>query len=140
MRFLVDHCISHRVCKAIAVLTASGGEVNIHALKDQFPINISDQEFLKKLAEDGDWCLISQDVGMPAHSVRLRLVAESGTILFLLDGKWGNRTIWDKSGHLITWWPFMQQLAVPANASKLFNISGAPNANPPLFPLPGATF
>jgi hypothetical protein len=136
MRFLVDHCISHRVCKAIAVLTASG-EVKIFALKDQFPVTTSDQDFLKKLALDGDWCIISQDVGIPAHSVRLKLVSEQGSIIFLLNGKWGNKTIWEKSAHLIQWWPYMQGLAVPANKKRILDISGSPSNDPPLFPMKG---
>ena len=135
MPFLIDHCISHRVCKAITVLTPSGVTVEIFALRDKFPVNIKDPEFLQALAHAGNWSVISQDTGMPAHMVRLKLIANTGTSVFLLDGKWGNRTLWEKSGHLIAWWPYMQLLA-PANAGKVFNVSGAPSNNPPLFKLP----
>src|SRR2546427_1128415 len=125
MRFLVDHCISHRVCKAIAVLTASG-EIQIYPLRDHFPVDVRDTEFLEKLAIDGDWCIISQDTGLPAQSVRLRLAAEQGSIIYMLDGTWGNATLWRKSAHLINWWPFMQQIAIPLHLRKVFDISGQP--------------
>lgn len=135
MQFLVDHCISHRVCKAIAVLTASG-PIQIHALKDHFPVTATDKEFLQKLAADGNWCIISQDTRVPAQAVRLRLAAEQGSIIFMLNGKWGNETLWRKASHLIAWWPFMQALAVPEHLKKIFDISGPPGPDiPPLFKL-----
>src|ERR1700690_3683821 len=112
MRFLLDHCISVRVCRAINVLAPPGG-IPISPLKEHFPTDITDAAFLTKLRSDSSWAIISQDLGLPAESARLQLACDHGCIIFVLDGKWGNKSRWEKAAQLIGWWPFLQPVAIP---------------------------
>lgn len=78
------------------------GEV-VH-LKDRFPQNIKDEDWINALASEGAWAVISQDALNKNHLEKAAL-RKSGLIVFTLQRQWTQEAHWNKAQNLVRWWP-----------------------------------
>ena len=103
MRFFLDNCLSPRHAHALHALTP---DHEVRHLSDVFEKrNTPDEEWLSRLAQDGDWVVVSGDMRI-FKSPQLRQVwIDSKQTAFFLAKGWMNQRFWDQAWWLVRWWP-----------------------------------
>lgn len=120
MRFFFDNNLSQRLSRAIGELCAVDVVEVVH-LKDRFPSNISDVEWIETLGREGDWTVVSQDrlTKNPLEKEALRL---SGLTAFILVKGWNSHKHWDKAAQLVRWWPRIMEVNALVAAGAVFEV------------------
>ena len=77
---------------------------SVHHLRSRFADDAPDIQWIRELAEEGSWCIVTQDrlVRSKAEKEALRL---SGLVTFVLKSGWSSLDYWDKAWQLTRWWP-----------------------------------
>lgn len=107
MKFLIDNNLSPYLAKAIAAL-CEPDSVQVQHLRDKFPENTPDVDWIAALATEGDWAIVSQD-RLTRKSPEREALRRSGLTAFILAKGWSNLQEWDKAWHLIRWWQRIMQ-------------------------------
>ena len=80
-----------------------GEKYQVIHLRDRFPPNTSDTEWITALSQEGDWTVVTHDRLNKGHE---REVLRRAQIkVFLLDRSWKDQSFWSKADQLIRWWP-----------------------------------
>ena len=118
MRFFFDNNLSWRLARAIGELS-SACDVKVMHLRDKFPMNVTDVEWIGTLGKEGDWAIISQDrlVKNPLEKEALRL---SVLTAFILKKSWINH--WDKAAQLVRWWPRIMEVNGLVEAGAVYEV------------------
>jgi hypothetical protein len=74
-------------------------------LRDAFPANTPDLDWLNALANEGGWTIISLDAFRKKAGAERKVIRESGLSVFVLQPSWANYPYWDKTAQLMRWWP-----------------------------------
>lgn len=84
--------------------------VTVKHLDEMFPKNTRDLEWITKLAEDGDWAIITQD-RLTRNSIERDALRSTGILTFMLAKAWAHQKEWDKAAALVRWWPRLMETA-----------------------------
>ena len=84
VKVLFDHNMPHYLAEALDVLVRPDGH-EAHALKNKFPITISDEEYFNELSKEKDWIVISKDVKNAKRAPERRVIMNSGVLAFYLS-------------------------------------------------------
>ena len=104
MKFFLDNNISPVHAEALAIL----GEVqkhDIHHLRTFFSPETPDLDWIRVLAEDGGWTIVSGDQRIARNKAERAAWQESGLTAFFFADDWGTRGFWKQAETLIHWWP-----------------------------------
>jgi hypothetical protein len=104
VKFFIDNCISRVQAQALGIL----GEVqkhDIHHLRDFFPEDTKDVEWIRALGEDGDWVIVSGDPRISRSKAERAAWHESGLTAFFFADDFGTRGFWKQAEALVHWWP-----------------------------------
>lgn len=102
MRFFFDNNLPPRLAKAINALLDPP-----HAarhLRDDFPPDVGDVEWLAKLGSQGDWIVISADMHITRNAHERKAWQEAKLTTFFLKN-WSDQTFWMQAAQLVRWWP-----------------------------------
>jgi hypothetical protein len=88
MRFFLDNCLAIRHARALNEMVKPDHSF-VH-LKDKFDADTKDEDWIRKLGEEGDWIVISGDyrIGKSAHE--RQAWHESKLTAFFLSKGWMN--------------------------------------------------
>ena len=105
MKFFFDNNLSPYLASALRELSHIEPHVDevIH-LRDKFPPNTKDHDWINALAREGGWVIISQD-GLQKNDAERRALKMSGLIVFVLQKQWAQKSHWPKAHNLVLWWP-----------------------------------
>jgi PIN like domain len=116
LNFLFDHNLPPSWARALDALSDNkfdaGAVGHVVALRDKFPINTTDAEWLKALKDEGHWTVISCDLFRKSKAEK-ELVRSSGLSIFVLPKGWQSHPHWGRTARLIEWWP---RIVVQANS------------------------
>lgn len=118
MRFFFDNCISPRLAAAIGALS----EYEVKHLRDKFPPNTPDIEWLRVLSEEGDWIIISGDTRIFRTSHELAAWRSAGLTGFFWSSQWFKKKIWEHAWRLVRWWPKIEEQAKLVEAGAAFEL------------------
>lgn len=105
MKFFFDNNMSPHLAHAIRELCKADGDVReVLHLKDRFPPNISDVEWITDLAQDGGWVIVSQD-SLRKNDLERAALRSCGLVVFALQPQWAQQPHWNKAQNLVRWWP-----------------------------------
>lgn len=105
MKFFFDNNLSPHLAHAIRELCKAEIDVDeIVHLRDRFPANAKDQEWITELSQSGLWIVISQDA-FTKNDFEREALRRSGLIVFVLDPQWSQHSHWPKAQNLVKWWP-----------------------------------
>jgi PIN like domain len=118
MKFFFDNCTSPRLAAAIGAIS----EYEVKHLRDLFSADTPDIDWLRQLAEEGDWIIISGDTRIfktphereAWHSTRL-----TG---FFWSPQWLKKKLWEQAWRLVRWWPKIEDQAKLIEAGAAFEI------------------
>lgn len=126
MRFFLDNTTPPRFAEALRALEGPDGN-DIRHLREKFDPKTPDIDWLKTLAEDGAWVIISGDVRISQNEFERRAWLESRLTAFFLGKGWTSLKLWDQAWKLIKWWPDIvaQAERVHAGAGFVVPVSGS---------------
>jgi hypothetical protein len=118
LKFLFDNNLPPHLARAIKALSAkdSGRVHDVIALRDRFPHDTPDTEWMEVLAKEGGWCIVSSDQFRKSHAER-ELVRQAGFTVFVLHKSWSSQTYWPKAANMVAWWPRIIEQASLATRS-----------------------
>lgn len=105
MKFFFDNNMSPHLARAIRELCKAESDVReVLHLKDRFPPNISDVEWINALAQEGGWVIVSQD-SLRKNDLERAALRNCGLVVFALQPQWAQQAHWNKAQNLVRWWP-----------------------------------
>jgi hypothetical protein len=105
VKFFFDNNMSPHLARAVRELCKVEADVNeVLHLRDRFPPNIKDEEWIAALAKEGGWVIISQD-GLRKNDLERAALRNCGLVVFALQRQWAQKAHWDKAQNLVRWWP-----------------------------------
>jgi PIN like domain len=117
MRFLVDNNLPPRLAKALSALD---GDHMIQHLGDRFPRDTTDLTWLKELASERDWAIITAD--RPKGEHEQRAWADARLKVFFLAPAWRHQALWEKAWRLIKWWPVIVATATNIRGHQAYEV------------------
>jgi PIN like domain len=108
LNFLLDNNLPPTWARALDALSLKqfepGHVGKVIALRDEFPQNATDTEWLKALSQQGNWAVLSCDF-FRKNKAEKELVRSSGLSVFVLPKAWSSQPHWTQTARLIEWWP-----------------------------------
>ncbi|MEO6291862.1 MAG: hypothetical protein ABIO88_04500 [Burkholderiaceae bacterium] len=74
-------------------------------LKEKFKPSTPDIDWIKNLATEKNWTIISLDAFRKQNGAERKVLRQSGLSLFVLQSSWANHQYWEKTAQLLRWWP-----------------------------------
>ena len=102
MRFFFDNNLALRIARAIDQLVDP--PIKVHHLRERFPPNVADVDWMRTLAEDGDWVIVSGDLRITKNPHGRHAWEATGLTTFFLKG-WMNQSFWLQAANLVRWFP-----------------------------------
>ena len=121
MRFFGDNNLSPRIAHALHCLAQPDHEV-IH-LRDRFPSDIADINWLRTLANEEGWVIISADTSIARNPHEVEAWRQSGHPIFFFKHSLLNQTPWQQASRLCHVFPEIIQKAKRARPGDSFLIS-----------------
>ena len=107
MKYFFDNDISYRYAQMLRPLS-----VDVIALRDIYPEDIKDPDFLGKLKKDhGVDVFISNNTEQRRNAVESRLIRDSGVMAFYFDPFWSKLEFWDQALWLHRRWAMIDAFA-----------------------------
>jgi hypothetical protein len=101
-------------------LSALDAENQIIHLRDKFPANTTDIDWIRNLDRESGWVIVSADQLYRVPHQREALIA-AGFVAFYLKKGW-NQPLWVQASRLFAWWPVITAKATRARAGECFKV------------------
>lgn len=102
--FCLDETCGRRVAEALRDFRAPGAP-HINDVREIGLSGATDEILMRELGRRGIAALVTLDSRILNASLRRAAWRESGLTLFVLDGKWGNLSLFEQARRLMWWWP-----------------------------------
>jgi predicted nuclease of predicted toxin-antitoxin system len=104
MKCLFDNNMPPKLAKTLGYLEGEDG-IHIEHLKDKFPPDTPDIDWIKILSSEGDWFIITRDNQIKNKPHERKAWRESNMSIVFLEKSWINFSLWDMAWRLIKCWP-----------------------------------
>ena len=121
MRFFFDNNLSPHLARAMHSLSEPDGHSVVH-LREKFPQNVSDTEWIEGLAAEGHWIVVSGDLNIHRARLEKAVWRNAKLVGFFLARGWMNLEPLDQAWRLVKWWPAVLRqagLAAPGSTYLL---------------------
>jgi len=122
LKFFFDNNLSPYYARAIATLASPEGHLVRH-LKESFDPATPDIEWIKKLAEETGWVIISGDLRISRNALEREAWKQARLTTFFLAKAWSHHAFWDQAWRLIRWWPYITKQAGLVDPGAAFEVS-----------------
>lgn len=121
MKLFFDNNLSPKLAHGLRAMAEPEHEV-IH-LKDKFAPNTEDAVWMKAIAGDKAWVIITADVRIGRNPHEVRAWKEAGHTVFFLKPGWLNLTFWEQANKFTKCFPNIIKEAGKARQGDAFVIS-----------------
>ena len=121
MRFFFDNNLAPKLAKSLHVLVEPDHSV-VH-LKDRFAANTPDETWMRALAAESDWVIISGDIRISKNPHEVAAWHEAGHTIFFLKAGWTNLPFWDQAQKFVKCFPEIIATAERAKSGTMFMVS-----------------
>jgi hypothetical protein len=140
VKVLIDHNISWRIARAIAILAEPDGH-EVFAKSDLFDttVSIQDVDWLTALAEEGKrWAFISDDHRIYKNPQERAAMVSARIIGFFLQPAWRRpkASEFERAARLILWWPKLMNQCEIVSPPAAFGVPLRPSSRLESIPLP----
>ena len=122
MNFFLDNCLSPRYAKSLDILSERDGKIKVVHLLDKFERDATDQLWMRTLAKESDWVIVSGDTRIIKSPELKAEWLKSGLTAFFLEHRWMNEPYWGQVAHLVRVWPDILQQARLVEAGNGFQV------------------
>ncbi len=98
-------------------------EHHVFHLRDKFAPNTEDAEWMKKLAAEADWIIITADVRISRNPHEVKAWKEAGHTIFFLKPGWTHLTFWDQANKFTKCFPQILHEAERAERGTAFIVT-----------------
>lgn len=122
MKLLIDNNLPPALARALHELSIRewNGRHRVCALRDRFPANTPDTEWIGALSNEDDWVVITHD--RLNKGLERKALKHAGLKVFFLDRSWKNHKFWDKTVQLVRWWPRIIEQAEGITGGAAFRV------------------
>jgi hypothetical protein len=104
LKFLFDNNLPPSLARGVAELSRFDPAIEpVMPLRDKFPQDAPDTEWLGQLLEEGGWIVVSIDRFKKSTAER-EMLRRQGVTVFVLDPQW-SKPYWTQAAQLVLWWP-----------------------------------
>jgi predicted nuclease of predicted toxin-antitoxin system len=103
MNFFFDNTLSIKIARAIDNLVSVEGDKAVH-LKERFPQDTKDSEWITTLADQGGWVIITHDIHIYSRPHEREAWKQSDLIVCLLAPSWSNHKLTVMASRLLMRW------------------------------------
>lgn len=123
MNFLLDNNLSPALARALDELSKAewDGSHTVTCLRDKFPANTPDAEWIVALSGEGGWAVITHDRFNKGQE--REVLRRAGLIVFMLNKSWSSQRFWNKANQLVRWWPRIVEQAEGVRGGAAFSVS-----------------
>lgn len=118
MRFFFDANLSARLAKALDIF-AQPDHAIVH-LKDRFPVDVADENWMADLASEPDWIIVSGDVRIRKNPHEVQAWRAAGHATFFLREGWTSYNLWVHAWKLMKCFPEIIATASKAKRGQFF--------------------
>ena len=122
MKFFFDNTFSHKLVKFLSELALEENLEIVH-LRDLFDPSIEDHIWIPRLAEDGNWVIISGDTRIVRNPTNRLALEESGLTIFIFHKRFPSMNRWEQSWRTIKIWPEILKKARKQPQGHIFTIN-----------------
>jgi len=108
MKCLFDNNMPPKLAKTLSFLEGNDG-ITVEHLKDKFPSNTPDVEWIRRLTKEGGWFVITQDNQIRKRAHERKAWQESHIPIVFLQKSWINHDLWEMAWRLIRYWPNLKE-------------------------------
>jgi predicted nuclease of predicted toxin-antitoxin system len=122
MKLLLDNNLPPALARALHELTIREWDCahEVIHLRDHFPANTPDTEWVTKLSQEDGWVVVTHDKFN--KGVEREVLRRAGLKVFLLDGSWKHHQFWEKAIQLTRWWPRIIEQAGGIRGGAAFRV------------------
>jgi len=124
VRLFFDNNLSPKLARSLHALVSP--EHHVVHLKELFAANTPDEIWMRSLAEQEDWVIISGDLQIRRNPHEIRAWQEAGHTTFFLKKGWIDLSFWDQAWKFAKVFPELLSTAQRASKGSAFFIT--PNA------------
>lgn len=121
MNFFFDNNLAPKLARALNQLVEPDHKI-VH-LKDKFPANAEDAQWMKELGQQADWTIVTADVHIRRNPHEVRAWKEAGHTIFFLKPGWTDLTFWDQANKFTKCLPEIVETALRAKRGSAFLVS-----------------
>lgn len=121
MKLLLDNNLPPVMARAVHTLVAGDGYIAA-ALRDRFPANSPDIDWLAALGEDGGWSVLTLDQMIMRRPAERLALHRSGVTAYFLAPAWAKLSTLEKTARFLLWWPKLCQAATLVGPGGLFEL------------------
>jgi len=92
-------------------------------LKDKFPPDVEDAEWMSALGKEADWVIVTADVRIGRNPYEVQAWKESGNTIFFLKPGWLNLPFCEQASKFIKYFPSLVQKAERAERGSGFVVT-----------------
>ena len=135
MKCLLDNNLPPSLAKALDALSIHqfSDLEQVIALREKFPSDTADIAWIQALGQEGDWFVLSADKFRKNGDLERKALRQSKLIVFCLSKQWSDQPYWEKSAHLLRWWPHIVEQAQRFQGGAAFRAPWRLNAGKPKF-------
>lgn len=121
MKLLLDNNLPPVMARSIHGLVAGDGHT-VAALRDRFPPNTPDVEWLGGLGTEGGWSILTLDQMIARRPAERLALHRSKVTAYFLAPAWQKLTTLEKTARLLLWWPKLCQATALVGTGALFEL------------------
>lgn len=105
MKLLLDNNLAPRIAHCLQALFDR--EHQIVALRDWFPHDVPDVEWIKKVDQEGGWAVLTKDLHIRTRPHERQALDRARIVFFFIGGSWRKMTVEETASRLIRLVPKM---------------------------------
>lgn len=105
---MLDHNLSPRTARALSALFDPVHE--IVSLREKFPVDVDDIDWIRTLNNEGGWSVLTQDLRIRTKPHERMAMDNSKIVFFFIDGAWKKYGVEETTARLIRLVPNMAKL------------------------------
>ena len=121
MKFFFDNNLASKIARGLNGFVAPDHEV-VH-LKEHFPANTNDVDWMKALAQEEDWIIVTADVRIGKNPHEIQAWKQAGHTIFFLKPGWTDMRFWDQAQKFTKSFPQIIEKAQAAKRGSSFIVS-----------------
>lgn len=121
MKFFFDNNLAARIAHGLDQMVEP--EHRVFHLRDKFAPNIEDADWMKALAAETGWVIVTADVRIGRNPHEVRAWKEAGHTIFFLKPGWTDLTFWEQANKFTKCFPQILQQAERAERGTAFLVT-----------------
>jgi hypothetical protein len=105
LKLLLDNNLSPRIARCLQVLFVD--DHHIVALRDKFPDNVPDLDWISALSQESGWAVLTKDLRIRTRPHERAALDQSRIVYFFLAGSWNKFGVEETAARLIRLVPKM---------------------------------